>query len=157
MDLNEESDLRGCTEMTVRVKVRMDPNRRRHRFARILQTNDDKSQGTCLMVHEHRVVGWIQTTSPTKTRDGNKQRKGRSPDVKSNRAIDDGKWHNVMLTYTGHKVELYIDGRLQDQTHWTGRLINFDRVNIGYVKSNGFHYDGDMDEIQIHGRSLSPE
>ncbi|MHC4090733.1 MAG: LamG-like jellyroll fold domain-containing protein [Planctomycetota bacterium] len=157
VDLNEESDLRGCTEMTVRVKVRMDPNRRRHRFARILQTNDNKTLGTCLMVHEHRVVGWIQTASPSKTKAGNKQRKGQSPEVKSRTPVDDGKWHDVMLTYTGQAVKLYIDGRLHDQTDWTGRLINFDRINIGYVRSNGFHYDGDMDEILVHGRSLSPE
>ena len=154
---NKESDLLGCTEMTIQVKVRMDPNRPRHRFARILQTNDNKALGACLMVHEHRLVGWIQTTSPIKTQVGNKRRKGRSPDVKSRARVDDGKWHEIMLTYTGQTVELYIDGRLQDQKNWTGRLINFDLVNIGYVSSNGFHYDGDMDEIQVHGRFLAPE
>ncbi len=54
-------------------------------------------------------------------------------------------------------MKLYIDGRLHGQADWTGRLINFDRINIGYVKSNGFHYDGGMDEIQIYGRYLPPK
>jgi hypothetical protein len=83
---------------------------------------------------------------------GNKRRKGRSGDVKSKQPIDDGQWHDVALSYTGLRVELHIDGKLHDQTDWTGRLINFDRLNVGYVKSNGFHYDGDLDEIQIFGR-----
>ena len=157
VDLNQESDLLGCTAMTIRVKVRMASRQRRHRFARILQTSDNRSHGTCLMVHERRLAGWIQTTSPTKTKVGNKHRKGRSPEVKSGAAVDDGKWHDVTLTYTGETVELYIDGTLHDHTDWTGRLINFDRINIGYVKSNGFHFDGDMDEIQIYGRYLPPE
>ncbi|MEE8374230.1 MAG: LamG-like jellyroll fold domain-containing protein [Dehalococcoidia bacterium] len=157
VDLNQESDLLGCTAMTIRVMVRMDPSGRRHRFARILQTSDNKAHGTYLMVHERRVAAWIQTTSPTKTKVGDKRRKGRSPEVKSETAVDDGKWHDVTLTYTGKAVELYIDGRLHDQVAWTGRLINFDRIDIGYVKSNGFHYDGDMDEIQIDGRCLPPK
>lgn len=157
VDLNQESDLLGCTAMTIRVKIRMDPTRRRHRFARILQTSDNKAHGTCLMVHEGRVVGWIQTTSPVKTKVGDKHRKGRSPEVRSAAAVDDGKWHEVTLAYTGQAVELYIDGRLHSQADWTGRLINFDRIDIGYVKSNGFHYDGGMDEIQIYGRYVPSE
>ena len=151
-DLTQESDLLGCTEMTIRLRVRMDPNQRRHRFARIIQTSDNKALGTGLMVSEQRIVGWVQTTSPTKTLVGNKRRKGRSGDVKSQQPIDDGQWHDVALSYTGKRVELYIDGKLHDQTDWTGQLINFDLLNIGYVKSNGFHYDGDLDEIQIFGR-----
>ncbi len=151
-DLKQESDLLGCTEMTIRLRVRMDPNQRRHRFARIIQTSDNKALGAGLMVSERRVVGWVQTTSPAKTLVGNKRRKGRSGDVKSKQPIDDGQWHDVALSYSGQRVKLYIDGKLHDQTDWTGQLINFDHLNIGYVKSNGFHYDGALDEIQIFGR-----
>ncbi len=155
-DLTQESDLLGCTEMTIRLRVRIDPDQRRHRFARIIQTSDNKALGTGLMVSEQGIVGWVQTTSPAKTLVGNKRRKGRSGDVKSKQPIDDGQWHDVALTYTGQRVKLYIDGKLHDQTDWKGQLINFDHLNIGYVKSNGFHYDGDLDEIQIFGRMEAP-
>ena len=127
----------------------MDPDRRRHRFARIIQTSDDKDSGTGIMVNERRIVGWVQTTSPAETLVGKKLRKGRSGEVRSRAPIDNGDWHDVVLSYTGQRVELYIDGILDSQTNWAGRLINCDRLNIGYVKSNGFHYDGDLGEIQI--------
>ena len=155
-DLKGESDLLGCTEMTIRLRVRMDPTRRRHRFARIIQTSDNKDSGTGMMVNDRRIVGWVQTTSPARTLVGEKLRKGRSGDVRSREPIDDGDWHDVVLSYTGQKVELYIDGMLNAQTGWAGRLINCDRLNIGYVKSDGFHYDGDLDEIQIIGRAWAP-
>jgi len=153
VNLKRESDLLGCTEMTIRLKVRMDPDRPRHRFARILQTSDNKAHGTCLMVNERRIVGWVQTTSPAETRGGKKLRKGRSGAVRSRVPIDDGEWHDVVLSYTGQRVELYIDGTLNSRTNWAGRLINCDRLNIGYVKSNGFHYDGDLGDIQISGQA----
>ena len=89
-DLKQESDLLGCTEMTICLRVRMDPNQRRHRLARIIQTSGNKALGTALMVSGQRIVGWVQTTSPAKTLVGNKRRKGRSGDVKSQQPIDDG-------------------------------------------------------------------
>ncbi len=112
------------------------------------------------MVNEKgQIVAWIQTTSPVRTPNMfNKiPIKGRSPEVVSSVTLKDDGWHDVILIYTGEAVELHVDGRLQGRTNWSGGLINFDRVNIGYVKSNGFHYDGDMDDIRVHGRSLSPE
>ena len=68
--------------------------------------------------------------------------------------MDDGEWHEVVLSYDGERVELRIDGDLQDRTEWNGYLVNFDDINIGYVKSNGFHFDGDLDDIRIHGTDV---
>lgn len=70
--------------------------------------------------------------------------------------IDDGRWHEVVLTYTGSQVMLFIDGRLQGKIQWTGAIIGGDEINIGYVKSNGFHFDGEIAEVEILGRSTLP-
>jgi len=74
----------------------------------------------------------------------------------SNVKIDDGQWHDVVLTYTGSQVKLFIDGQLQLEIEWSGAIIGGDEINIGYVKSNGFHFDGEIDEIEILGHSILP-
>ena len=153
-ELGQRAELTGCTEMTLGVKVRLEEGRRRHRFARILQTCDNQWGGTCLMVKDNRVHAWIETTAFKGTVVGDRLRWGRSPDLKSKRRMDDGKWHDILLCYDGERVELRIDGDLQDRTEWNGYLVNFDNINIGYVKSNGFHFDGDLDDIRIRGTDV---
>ena len=51
---------------------------------------------------------------------------------------------------------LFIDGRLQGKIPWTGAIIGGDEINIGYVKSNGFHFDGEIAEVEILGQSTLP-
>jgi len=156
-DLNRPSSLVGCTEMTIRVKVRMEPNPRRHRAARIIQTCDNHWHGSAITVHEtNRITAWIQTTSSKATIPAKDKKPiiGRSPALISHAKIDDGQWHDVVLTYTGSRVKLFIDGLLQAETEWIGAIIGGDQINIGYVKSNGFHFDGEIDEIEILGHKL---
>lgn len=157
VDLNQASSIVGCTEMTMRVKIRMEPNPRRHRAARIIQTCDNHWHGSAITVHgTNRIVAWIQTTSPRATIPAKDKKPiiGRSPALISHAKIDDGQWHEVMLTYTGSHVKLFIDGLAQGQTEWTGAIISGDQINIGYVKSNGFHFDGEIAEIEILGQSI---
>jgi hypothetical protein len=52
------------------------------------------------------------------------------------------------------KYSLNHDGLAQGQTEWTGAIIGSDQINIGYVKSNGFHFDGEIAEIEILGQSI---
>ena len=160
VDLNQTSSIVGCTEMTIRVKVRMEPNPRRHRAARLIQTSDSQWFGSAITVHEtNKIAAWIQTTSP-KAAVPAKDKKpiiGRSPTLISNARIDDGQWHDVVLTYTGSQVKLFIDSRLQVKTQWSGAIIGGDEINIGYVNSNGFHFDGEIAEIEILGHSILPK
>ncbi len=51
-DLNQASRIVGCTEMTIRVKVRMEPNPRRHYTARLIQTSGGRYFGSAIAVHE---------------------------------------------------------------------------------------------------------
>ncbi|MBC8393327.1 MAG: hypothetical protein H8E17_12275 [Deltaproteobacteria bacterium] len=157
VDLNQASRIVGCTEMTMRVKLRMEPNPRRHRAARIIQTSDSQYFGSAIVVVDARKIGgWIQTTSSktTKPAADKKPITGRSPTLVSTINIDDGQWHDVALIYTGSQVKLLIDGLLQGQADWSGAIIGGDRVDIGYVKSNGFYFDGEISEIEILGYSI---
>jgi len=81
---------------------------------------------------------------------------GGTPVKASYDLVDDGQWHEVVLTYTGSQVKLFIDGLLQGETEWSGAIIWGDEFNIGYVKSNGFHFDGEISEIEILGSSMLP-
>jgi hypothetical protein len=157
VDLNQESSLVGCTEMTLRVKVLMKPNSRRHRTARIIQTCDNHWHGSAIMVYgTNQIAASIQTTSPKATvpTKGKKPIIGRSPLLISQAKLDDGLWHDVVLTYTGSWVKLFIDGVLEAETEWTGAIVGGDQINIGYVKSNGFHFDGEIAKIEILGHKL---
>jgi hypothetical protein len=157
--LNQTSSIVGCTEMTMRVKIRMEPNPRRHRAARIIQTCDNHWHGSAITVHEtNRITAWIQTTSSKATVPAKDKKPiiGRSPTLISHARIDDGKWHEIVLTYTGSQVKLFIDGLPEGETEWTGAIIGGDQINIGYVKSNGFHFDGEIAKIEILGHSMLP-
>ncbi len=158
-DLNQSSSIVGCTEMAIRVKVRMWPNPRRHSAARIIQTCDNHWHGSAITVFEtNRISAWIQTTSSKATIPAKDKKPiiGRSPALISHAKIDDGQWHEVVLTYTGLRVKLSIDGLLQAETEWTGAIIGGDQINIGYVKSNGFHFDGEIAKIEIYGHNILP-
>lgn len=160
VDLNQSSSIVGCTEMTMRVKIRMEPNPRRHRAARIIQTCDNHWHGSAITVHEtNRIAAWIQTTSSKATIPAKDKKPiiGRSPTLISHARIDDRKWHEIVLTYTGSQVKLFIDGLPEGETEWMGAIIGCDQINIGYVKSNGFHFDGEIAEIEILGHSVLPK
>jgi hypothetical protein len=157
--LGQDSDLLGCTEMTIKVRVRMSRRIPSHAFARIIQTSGNQWEGSCLMVNDKRqVVGWIQTASATRTPNmfNKLPIKGRSPELLSKVPLDDGQWHNIIMTYDGEVVRLFVDDQLQSQTRWEGGIIHFHQLNIGYVESNGFHFDGDMDDLEIHGSCILP-
>jgi hypothetical protein len=159
VDLNQASSIVGCTEMTMRVRIRMEPNPRRHRAARIIQTSNSQWFGSSVTVHEtNRIAAWIQTTSSKATIPAKDKKPiiGRSQTLISHSRIDDGQWHEIVLTYTGSQVKLFIDGLPQGQTDWTGAIIGGDQINIGYVKSNGFHFDGEKAKIEVYGRSILP-
>lgn len=76
--------------------------------------------------------------------------------------VNDDKWHQIMAVRDGSnkKTLLYVDGVLVDETTYT-----YDRgfggsapVNIGYMQlDNGYHYDGDLDELKLFNRALTPQ
>lgn len=82
--------------------------------------------------------------------------------LRGSRSINDGNWHHVLATYDGatNVARLYVDGQLEaeETKDFTFAFANDRPLNIGYfdVLSNEFFYfDGLLDEIGIHDRSLT--
>lgn len=77
------------------------------------------------------------------------------------RAVNDGRWHQIIAVNSTQQSSLYLDGNV-DST-WSGRTTvapNTRRVRLGGVsgvsrESNGFN--GWIDEVEIWNRDLSPE
>jgi len=80
--------------------------------------------------------------------------------VKSEMNVCDGQWHQVVGTYDGHEMKLYIDGRLnmgqENMRQWDASLASTaSPVEIGHIanpKQDGF--DGLISEVRMYNRAL---
>jgi hypothetical protein len=83
-----------------------------------------------------------------------------SPDA--GQGIWDGQWHNVVGTYNGSSVKLYVDGRevgsaTADTAPIAYRLFTSNNLLIGdYAGCSGTDFSGSIDEVKIFNRALSP-
>jgi hypothetical protein len=85
-----------------------------------------------------------------------------SPDAGS--TLWNGQWHNVIGTYDGSTVRLYVDGRqvgsgTPDKTPIAYGLPTSNNLVIGdYPGCSGLDFSGDIDEAKVFDRALgSPE
>ena len=83
-----------------------------------------------------------------------------SPDAAP--AIWDGKWHNVVGTFDGSSVRVYIDGQQvgsgsPDSSPIQYNLPTASNLVIGdYPWCPGLDFKGDIDEVKVFNRALSP-
>ncbi|MEK7352991.1 MAG: LamG domain-containing protein [Chloroflexota bacterium] len=91
--------------------------------------------------------------------------------VTSTKSVSDGQWHQVVTTWNGQKVSLYVDGEesvdYSDPNNygwdWSTPLVSITQpVWIGRISSENnypFQYfnDGAIDEVRIYNRALSPD
>jgi general stress protein YciG len=94
--------------------------------------------------------GWVDDTGRIGIQAGD------AAGAKSDRPINDGSWHHVVLTYdenTG-EAKLYIDGKLNDTatTDTGGTSMSFDE--IGRIENTGASFDGKLDEVRSYDRVL---
>ncbi|MGE7092049.1 LamG domain-containing protein [Lysinibacillus sp. NPDC048646] len=71
--------------------------------------------------------------------------------------ISDNFWHDVFITYDGNKLKLYVDDMINPkqivntiEMNWTTTLC---RIGTG---SNERYYSGQLDDLQIYNKALSP-
>lgn len=78
--------------------------------------------------------------------------------------LNDGAWHQLVVVRDGSSgaTRLYVDGE-QVASGSFGHDFGFSSrspVTIGYFNAsllNSYHYDGDLDEVKLFGRALTPE
>lgn len=72
-----------------------------------------------------------------------------------------GRWYNVVGTYDGQEVRLYVNGVLEASTAYTGGLPSPNEeywIGTRHHGSDGpIHFDGEMTEVRIYDRALSPQ
>lgn len=90
---------------------------------------------------------WWQTTSPNATRQFN-----------STAALTAGQWSHVLVRYAPGDQRIYINGSLAGQARFAGTpRANSDPLQLGADQNTaGRYFDGDMDELRIFSRALSP-
>lgn len=84
--------------------------------------------------------------------------------VMSGQTVTDGSWHHIVFTRNGNTGQnnLYVDGVLNStkaQTFSAGFTANIKALNIGWLDfpSNGFHFQGWLDEVALYNGVLTPQ
>jgi hypothetical protein len=74
--------------------------------------------------------------------------------------LNDGQWHQVALTVDLSGGSLYVDGKLRSSRAWTGSAgpaTTSTDINLGrYPGVNGGYFAGQLSDIRIYARALSP-
>lgn len=84
---------------------------------------------------------------------------GVAKSVSSTTDIVDGNWHQVIATYDGSSMRIYIDGVLEATTSSITGAIDNDssNVDIGRKADNNQFFNGQIDDVRIYNRALSSE
>jgi uncharacterized delta-60 repeat protein len=71
-------------------------------------------------------------------------------------AITDGQWHHLAGVYDGHTQFFYVDGKLVGQQDRVYDSFNSQPIAIGAANTVCLGFKGDIDEVRILNRPLSP-
>ncbi len=84
--------------------------------------------------------------------------------VTSDKAYNDNEWHQVVATLSGQTAELYVDGvRVGRRTDINDPDVFIGQWRLGWDRTYGWPnathppYTGDLDEVAIFPRALSPD
>lgn len=79
--------------------------------------------------------------------------------------VDDGNWHHVAITLDSGNARCYIDGTISRTTGWVGTpaaTTTTANIQLGYAVADspsgdtGGYFDGELDELRIWSKTLSP-
>jgi hypothetical protein len=78
-------------------------------------------------------------------------RRAVAADLQSNRAVTDGQWHHVAVTYDGSVLKLYVDGVLDNSLSQTGIQANVGSgtMTLGRNIDPSDQLDGQIDEVRM--------
>ena len=77
--------------------------------------------------------------------------------VAGNVNVNDGKWHQIVATYNGVQIHLYVNGILDKVEYVSGVVgTSTESVNIGAnAEEPGREWNGLIDDVRIYGRALT--
>ena len=73
--------------------------------------------------------------------------------------LNDGEWHHVVLSRSeGGEKRLYVDGELSASANDRGQPVaNHEPIYIGAANSDSSWFAGDLDEVAIYTKAITPE
>jgi Concanavalin A-like lectin/glucanases superfamily len=76
-----------------------------------------------------------------------------------NATYNDGKWHQVVATYSGNLLSLYVDGVLNSTgtISWGPATYNTFTIGAAVRTSTQFYWSGKIDDVRIYNRALSTQ
>lgn len=82
-----------------------------------------------------------------------------APTVSSKRAVDDGKWHLVTVSYDGKRIALCLDGVEEDMMTASGAIaLNALPLTLGENEASpGRFFHGSLGEVRVFARGLGAE
>ncbi len=86
---------------------------------------------------------------------------GDDPTFTTTSAVNDGNWHQVVLTYNGTAISLYLDGVIRGtSTQTRNTVIDSAGLQIGDVNdatdiNSGFPFSGSLDEFSVYNVALT--
>jgi hypothetical protein len=102
---------------------------------------------------------WIDPTGATLTSWG--WGGGDDPTFTTASTVDDGKWHQAVLTFNGSTISLYLDGALLGSSAQTrNTVIDAAGLQIGDVNdaadiNTGFPFSGSLDEFSVYNTAIT--
>ena len=83
---------------------------------------------------------------------------GSSGNLVSTTLVNDSNWHHAVVTADGTNVNIYIDGKYENQGALSGDVDDDNvRTTIGSYSTLVNYFNGTIDEVKIYNRALSAE
>jgi hypothetical protein len=72
-----------------------------------------------------------------------------------NTVLQTGRWYQVVMTYDGSNIKLYIDGKLDSSAPSSGAILTAGNIGIGADDTNGSNWNGKIDDVRIYNYALT--
>jgi hypothetical protein len=73
----------------------------------------------------------------------------------SSQAVNNAQWHNVITTYDGSNVKMYVDGVLNATSNSVSLSSAFSNLGIGVCPWAPIHFEGKIDDVLLFNRALT--
>jgi hypothetical protein len=73
----------------------------------------------------------------------------------SSQAVNNAQWHNVITTYDGSNVKMYVDGVLNATSNSVSLASAFSNLGIGVCPWAPIHFEGKIDDVFLFNRALT--